>query len=82
MAAQVRTISEAPTLRVTGADDGGWTFRISRKYVSDDQAQAFQYVLDRLQVLNVIAWSRSATSISVTASRDAKVLEPLLDRAK
>jgi hypothetical protein len=82
MAAQVRTISKAPTLRVTGADDGGWTFRISRRYASDDQALAFQYVLDRLQVLNVIAWSRSATSISVTASRDAKVLEPLLDRAK
>jgi hypothetical protein len=82
VAAQVRTISKAAALRVTGADDGGWTFRISRRYASDDQAQAFQYVLDRLQVLNVIAWSRSATSISVTASRDAKVLEPLLDRAK
>jgi hypothetical protein len=79
-AAQVRTISKAPTLRVTGADDGGWTFRVSRTYASDDQAQAFQYVLDRLQVLDVIAWSRSGRSISVTASRDAKVLEPLLDR--
>ena len=31
------------------------------------QALAFQYVLDRLQVLNVIAWSRSARSINVTA---------------
>ena len=79
-AAQVRAISEAPTLRVTGADDGGWTFRVSRTYASDEQAQAFQYVLDRLQVLNVIAWSRSARSISVTASPGAKVLEPLLDR--
>ena len=76
----MRTISKAPALRVTGADDGGWTFRVSRTYASDQQAQAFQYVLDRLQVLNVIAWSRSARSISVTASRDAKVLEPLLDR--
>jgi hypothetical protein len=79
-AAQVRAISKAPTLRVTGADDGGWTFRVSRTYASGDQAQAFQYVLDRLQVLDVIAWSRSARSISVTASRDAKVLRPLLDR--
>jgi hypothetical protein len=79
-AAQVRAISNAPTLRVTGADDGGCTFRVSRTCASDEQAQAFQYVLDRLQVLNVIAWSRSARSISVTASRDAKVLEPLLDR--
>jgi hypothetical protein len=79
-AAQVRTISGAPALKVPGAADGGWTFRVSRTYASDRQALAFQYVLDRLQVLNVIAWSRSARSIDVTASRDAKVLEPLLDR--
>jgi hypothetical protein len=79
-AAKVRQISDAPALNVTGAADGGWTFRISRTYASDRQALAFQYVLDRLQVLNVIAWSRSARSINVTASRDANVLEPLLDR--
>ena len=29
-APQVRAISGAPALRVTGADDGGWTFRVSR----------------------------------------------------
>jgi hypothetical protein len=66
---------------VTGAADGGWTFRVSRRYASGEQAQAFQYVLDRLSVLNVIAWSRSARSISVTASRDARSLDGLLDRA-
>ena len=55
-AIQVRTISGAPALRVTRADDGGWTFRVSRRYASERQAQAFQYVLDRLQVLNAIAW--------------------------
>jgi hypothetical protein len=82
IAAQVRAISKAPSLRVTGADDGGWTFRVSRRYASDEQAQAFQFALDRLQVLNVIAWTRSATSISVTASRDARVFAPLLDRAR
>jgi transglycosylase-like protein with SLT domain len=79
-AAQVRTISGAPALDVIGAADRGWTFRVSRIYASRRQALAFQYVLDRLQVLNVIAWSRSARSINVTAARDAKVLEPLLDR--
>ena len=31
MAAEVRAISDAPALRVTGADDGGWTFRVSRE---------------------------------------------------
>jgi hypothetical protein len=30
-----------------------------------------------LQVLNLIAWSRS---VNVTVARDANVLEPLLDR--
>ena len=80
MAAEVRAISKAPALRVTRADDGGWTFRVSREYASEEQALAFQYVLDRLQVLNVIAWSRTERTIRVTASRDAKVLEPLLDR--
>jgi hypothetical protein len=82
IAAQVRAISKAPSLRVTGAGDGGWTFRVSRRYASGAQAQAFEYVLDRLQVLNVIAWSRGPASISVTAARDADVLEPLLDRAE
>jgi hypothetical protein len=73
--AQVR-----PPLRITRADDGGWTFRVSRRYGSRRQALAFQYVLDRLQVLNVIVWSRTARTIRVTATRDAAVLEPLLDR--
>jgi len=80
MAAQVREISGAPSLRLVGAEDGGWTFRVSRRYTSPQQALAFQYVLDRLQVLNVIAWSRTANTIRVTAGRDAEALEPLLDR--
>ena len=66
--AQVR-----PPLRMTSGD--GATFRVSRTYASDQQALAFQYVLDRLRVLNVITWERSARSISVTASKDAAVLD-------
>jgi hypothetical protein len=80
MAAKVRAIANAPALRITHADDGGWTFRVSRAYASEEQALAFQYVLDRLQVLNVIAWSRTKHTIRVTAARDGEVLEPLLDR--
>lgn len=71
--AQVR-----PPLRVTSGE--GATFRIARTYTSDDQALAFQYVLDRLRVLNVITWERNDRTISITALKDAKVLEPLLDR--
>ena len=36
----------------------GWAFDIARVYRSKRQALAFQFVLDRLQVLNVIAWVR------------------------
>jgi hypothetical protein len=61
-----------PPLRVTRGE--GATFRISRTYVSDRQALAFQYVLDRLRVLNVITWTRSTRSISITATKDAAVL--------
>src|SRR3954452_1517994 len=79
--AEVRAISHAAALRVT-RDSAGWAFSISRRYASRRQALAFQYVLDRLQVLNVIAWSRRPRTIDITAARDAAVLAPLLDRAR
>jgi hypothetical protein len=80
IAAEVRAVAKAD-LSITDAADGGWTFAIARRYASERQAQAFQFVLDRLQVLDVIAWTRSRTAITITASPDAKVLTPLLDRA-
>jgi hypothetical protein len=58
----------------------GWAFDVGRTYRSRRQALAFQFVLDRLQVLDVIAWVREPTAIHVTVSRDAESLEPLLDR--
>jgi len=58
----------------------GWTFDIARRYGSRRQAQAFQFVLDRLRSLNLIAWVREPGAIHVTASRDAAALEPLLER--
>jgi hypothetical protein len=80
--AEVKAISHARALRVTGTADPprGWSFAIARTYASRRQALAFQYVLDRLQVLNVIAWSRSARAIHVTAGDQAAALEPLLAR--
>ncbi len=59
---------------------GGWTFDVARRYASRRQALAFQYVLDRLQVLNAIAWTRDDRAIHVTVAPDAAGLEPLLDR--
>jgi hypothetical protein len=48
----------------------GYAFDVERRYVSDAQAAAFQYVLERLQVLGVIAWLREPAAIHVTAAAD------------
>jgi hypothetical protein len=58
----------------------GWAFDIERRYVSRQQALAFQFVLDRLRSLNAIAWVREPDAIHITVSSDAKVLLPLLKR--
>jgi len=80
----VRTVSEvrAP-LRVTrrvrpdgGIRATGYAFDIRRRYRNGAQAEAFQYMLDRLQALNLIAWTRDDDAIHVTASSDADRLLP------
>lgn len=58
----------------------GWAFDVGRTYRTRDQALAFQFILDRLQILDVVAWVREPGAIHVTASEDAGVLEPLLER--
>jgi hypothetical protein len=79
MARGVRQVSgtQAPltvTRLVTTADEGhalhptGFAFDIRRRYEGGAQAEAFQYMLDRLQALNLIAWTRDSRSIHVTAS--------------
>jgi hypothetical protein len=49
----------------------GYSFQISRRYRRPAQADAFQAVLDRLQALNLIAWSREPGAIDITVARDA-----------
>jgi soluble lytic murein transglycosylase-like protein len=56
----------------------GWAFDVERRYVSNRQAAAFQFVLDRLQALDVIAWVREPTAIHITAGGDARLLLALL----
>ncbi|HEY8638556.1 MAG TPA: transglycosylase SLT domain-containing protein [Solirubrobacteraceae bacterium] len=53
----------------------GFTFDISRRYASGAQAHAFQFELDRLTALNLIAWVREPAAIHVTVSSDAAMLE-------
>jgi len=58
----------------------GWAFDIARAYRSRRQALAFQFVLDRLQVLNAIAWVREPDAIHITAAGGSDGLLPLLER--
>ncbi len=46
----------------------GYTFDIARQYSGRAQSQAFQFALDRLTALNVIAWVREPAAIHVTVS--------------
>src|SRR5215210_6062474 len=52
----------------------GFGFEVRCDYASDAQAQAFQYMLDRLQALNLIAWTRQGNTIRIVASSDGKRL--------
>jgi Transglycosylase SLT domain len=52
----------------------GFSFDVRRRYRSRRQAEAFQYMLDRLQALNLIAWVREPGAIHITASSEARRL--------
>lgn len=56
----------------------GFAFDVLRSYRSRAQALGFQFALDRLQALNLIAWVREPAAIHVTASGEARRLEALL----
>jgi hypothetical protein len=49
----------------------GFTFQILRRYRPAVQAPALQFVLDRLQALNLIGWIRGSRTIEVTVAPDA-----------
>jgi hypothetical protein len=77
VAARVRALSRtiAP-LTVTRAE--GWTFDIARRYRTPAQAQAFQFVLDRLTAENLIVWTREPAAIHVAVATAADALVPRL----
>jgi hypothetical protein len=56
----------------------GYTFDILRKYSGRREADAFDFMLGRLQALNLIAWVREPAAIHITVSSDAARLEGLL----
>jgi hypothetical protein len=60
----------------------GYAFDIERRYRSHRQAVAFQFMLDRLQALDMIAWAAEPDAIHITVSSDARALKPQLSRVK
>lgn len=52
----------------------GYAFDILRRYHGRAQAWALQFMLDRLQALDLIAWVREPAAIHVTAAADARSL--------
>jgi hypothetical protein len=68
------TASDAHYQEQTGrgfpAESNGWSFQIERRYVKRAQAVAFQAILDRLQSLNLIAWTREPALIDITVASD------------
>jgi len=57
----------------------GFAFDVLRRYRSPRQAMAFEFLLDRLQSLNLVAWVREPAAIHVAVSRDAKGLVPFTE---
>ncbi len=57
----------------------GWSFDILRTYRSRAQASAFEFMLERLQAHNLIAWVREPAAIHVTVSADARRLAAVLE---
>ena len=52
----------------------GYAFDVLRRYRSRSHALAFQFMLDRLQALNVIAWVREPAAIHITVGPEAEKL--------
>ena len=75
--------------RLEGGPDGGgsqparmhatgFAVDLARRYGSHAQAEAVQFMLDRLSAMNLIAWVRLPRNLHITASRDAVALRPWL----
>ncbi len=58
----------------------GFAFDVLRKYGSKKEAEAFQFMLDRLRALNLIAYVVEPAAIHVTVSSGATRLRGLLDK--
>ena len=73
-----RAIAHTAPLTVTSSlatEPTGWTFVLARRYRTPAQAQALQFLLDRLTALDLVAWERHRDTLRVTvAARAAELL--------
>lgn len=76
--AGTRTISGQLPLTITSAH--GVRIEASRRYRSERQALAFQFMLDRLQAWNLIAWGRGGKPLAIVVSPEAAKILPAPDR--
>ncbi len=76
---------QAETVQATHAyslHTSGWAVDIARDYASNKQAQMFQFVLTRMQALDLISWVREPAAIHFTAAADTESrLGPVLEVA-
>jgi hypothetical protein len=66
--------------RVYSLHTTGYAFDIARSYGSHRQADAFQFVLERLQTLNLIAYIKEPGAIHIAVSANAARARALLRR--
>ena len=76
--AGTRKISRQAPLIVTSAR--GARIEIARRYRSERQALAFQYMLDRLQAWNLIAWGRGDRTLAIVVGPEATRVLPRANR--
>lgn len=78
MGAGTRAISGQLPLTITNAH--GVRIEVSRHYRSRRQALAFQYMLDRLQAWNLIAWGRGGDTLAIVVGPEAARVLPSATR--
>jgi hypothetical protein len=66
--AQARVRADARPSAHASLHSTGFSFDIRRRYQNGAQASAFQWTLERLEALGLIAWTRSTRVIHVTVS--------------
>jgi hypothetical protein len=70
------TVTNAEATQNYSLHTTGWSFDILRDYQNKEQAAAFQFMLDRLQALGVIAYAVEPAAIHVTVSDAGAALLP------